>query len=515
MDKALEQEAKFELAEGAALPDLAGVAAGVQATDRPTLDLIARYYDTADLRLLRRGVTLRHRREAGSGDTESGAGRWTLKLPAKAGRATFARTELYWPGPAGTVPAEPTGLVRALTLGEDLIPVAEIHTLRRRVALSDDSGNALAEVDDDSVTISPASGQETRFREVEVELTGGDGELLGAIAARLEAAGAEREPDEPKLARALIREPQDVPARGHGAPEGELTRAAVSRGLDQILHQDVGLRIDDDPEFVHQARVATRRMRADLATFGARVDPDWLEQTREELKWLAAALGRVRDADVLAGRLADHATDAGPAEATSFPELQGVLSTERSHALADLREILASSRYLALLQELNRAATDSPPAAAPDTGSEADAGDDDSPLAHSADEVTHLVNRRWARFRRRVDDLGHDPSNEELHAVRIAAKKVRYAADAAEPLVGEGAKRFAGNIADLQSVLGDHHDSVVAEQWCRRVAETGPAGAGPAARYCIEEEHRTQARDRRRWEEEWERVARHHHPHAW
>jgi len=92
---------------------------------------------------------------------------------------------------------------------------------------------------------------------------------------------------------------------------------------------------------------------------------------------------------------------------------------------------------------------------------------------------------------------------------------VRYAADAAVPLVGDGAKHFAGDIADLQTVLGDHHDSVVAGHWCRRVAETGPAAAASAARLCMAAEDDFQARERRRWEEEWERVAHRHHPLAW
>lgn len=528
MEKALEREAKFELAEGAELPELAGVAAGVRVAARPPLDLTAHYYDTADLRLLQLGITLRHRREAGSGDPESGMGRWTLKLPATAGKAAFARSELEWPGPAETMPAEASALVRAVALGEDLVPVAEMHTLRRRMELSDAAGSPLAEVDDDSVTISTTplgsttaggattAGGETRFRQVEVELTGDDESILEGVAACLEATGARREPDEPKLARALSTSPPAVDSAAAGSPERELTRAAVARGLEQLLRQDVGLRIDDDPEFVHQARVATRRMRADLATFGARVDPDWLEQTREELKWLAAALGRVRDADVLLGRLVEHAKNAGTAEAANFAELEGILAAERSHALADLREALAGPRYLELLQELDRAAAQSPPAAPSAAGpGENPAEGGDSSHAHSAEEVTHLVNRRWTRFRHRVEDLGHHPTNEDLHAARIAAKKLRYAADAAVPLVGEGAKEFASDIADLQTVLGDHQDSVVAEQWCRRVAESGSAGAERAARFCIVGEHHFQARERLRWEEEWERVAKRHHPHAW
>ncbi len=76
----LEREVKFGAWPGFVLPDLTDVAPGVTVTDGPELDLDATYVDTDDLRLVRRGVSLRRR-------TGEGAPRWTLKLPTRWRRA--------------------------------------------------------------------------------------------------------------------------------------------------------------------------------------------------------------------------------------------------------------------------------------------------------------------------------------------------------------------------------------------------------------------------------------------
>ena len=63
------------------------------------------------------------------------------------------------------------------------------------------------------------------------------------------------------------------------------------------------MRRGGDPEVVHQARVATRRLRSDLRTFEHFVDHEWAAELRAELRWLGAELGAVRDVEVLRDRL--------------------------------------------------------------------------------------------------------------------------------------------------------------------------------------------------------------------
>jgi CHAD domain-containing protein len=62
-----------------------------------------------------------------------------------------------------------------------------------------------------------------------------------------------------------------------------------------------------------------------------------------------------------------------------------------------------------------------------------------------------------------------------LHAVRIRSKRARYAVEAVAPLFGRDARRFAKRLADVQSVLGDHQDTTVAEAWLRDTAKAVPS----------------------------------------
>ena len=88
----------------------------------------------------------------------------------------------------------------------------------------------------------------------------------------------------------------------------------------------------------------------------------------------------------------------------------------------------------------------------------------------AADAVPALVRRPWKRLARAVKELPDVPADEQLHAVRILAKHTRYAAEAAAGVIGKPATVFAKQIAAVQTVLGDHQDACVTEDWLRRAA---------------------------------------------
>ncbi|HLH45774.1 MAG TPA: CHAD domain-containing protein, partial [Acidimicrobiales bacterium] len=323
MHRAEEREAKFDGVEGD-LPDFSGLIDRARVVEPPPAHLVAVYVDTEDLVLLRRGMTLRHRHDARGG--ESG---WTLKLPNGTGKAAFERVEISWSGPPDRVPEEAERLLRPLTGSAALVPVAELTTDRRRLELRDEDGGRLAEVDDDRVTVSVP--QVTHFRQVEVELHEADDSLLDELAGRLRAAGAERSPDEPKIRRALepwLREAESrpPPPPAPTSTVGELVAAAITDGLERLLAHDTGVRLDQGAEFVHQARVATRRLRSDLKTLGEVLDAEWVRTTRRELKWVADHLGAVRDADVLLARLQRIAAESAPDDAGAMAALREHLS---------------------------------------------------------------------------------------------------------------------------------------------------------------------------------------------
>jgi CHAD domain-containing protein len=229
------------------------------------------------------------------------------------------------------------------------------------------------------------------------------------------------------------------------------------------------VRAGDDPEDVHQARVATRRLRSDLRTFRRLLDPEWNAGLRAELRWAAAELGAVRDADVLEGRLSAQAAGLPPADAKAAAALLERLRDERAAARGELERAMRSPRWYALVDRLHDAAAH--PKVLPDLAG-----------MRAIDAVSDLVRRPWKHLAAAVDALGDPPGRPELHQVRIRAKRVRYALEAVAPLVGKRARTWAGAIAAVQELLGDMQDAVVAEGWLRAAAADDATGAGAVAR---------------------------------
>src|SRR5580692_3747929 len=178
---------------------------GVRGVRGPDLQqLEAEYYDTADLRLLRAGITLRRRK----GGHDAG---WHLKLPAGAGSRDEIRVPL---GRAGRVPRELAELIKARTHGDQLIPVAAITTLRETTMLLGAGNEGLAQIAVDQVHGTPRAGgaRPMRWREIEVELTGGDQGLLRAADKVLRRAGIRRSARSAKLERVLGQQAVSQPA---------------------------------------------------------------------------------------------------------------------------------------------------------------------------------------------------------------------------------------------------------------------------------------------------------------
>jgi len=489
---ATEREVKLGAPAGFALPDLAGAFEGVTSAPLPGRELRAVYYDTDDLRLARWGVTVRYR--TGEGTT------WTVKLPEGAEGPALVRREVSCDGPADAIPPAALDLVRAYLRRETLRPVAHIDTRRSGVVLSDVEGLQVAEVVDDEVSVLHDGHVAARFREVEVEVADRAApDLLDAVIRHLREAGAGKPDPTPKLVRALgsrALEPADLPAvdLGRRPTAGEVIRAAMVGSVTRILRHDAGVRIGDDPEDVHQARVGTRRLRSDLRTFAPLLDADWADPLRNELEWLAGQLGAVRDADVLAERFRRQADALPERDGAGLAPLFRRLAKEREVAGARLIESMSGDRYLDLLDRLVAGAR------APQLTKEAD---------EPADRVVaDLVGRPWRHLKKTVNQLPSDAADEDLHQVRIRTKRTRYAVEAATPAVGSGAKAFAKALARLQTVLGDHQDAVVAEDWLRRAASGATAAEALAAGELITVERAEEVSCREAWPGAWEKVAK-------
>jgi CHAD domain-containing protein len=493
----IEREWKFEAGSEFALPDLTTLVPGGQMATLPPRELEAVYYDTTDLRLARWGVTLRHR-------TGDDVAVWTVKLPAvdgsggsgagatkgaSKGASTGERVrhEISFPGDDGPVPPEVAALVVAYARREPLAPVARLVTRRVRFALSDADGAAVAEVDDDEVLAFRGKKQVARFREIEVEL--GPAGLNGvgrAVTKAFKKAGASPSASANKLLRALGEPPApELPE----SDADELVRSAMAAGARRLLLHDPFVRLDDDIEAVHQARVATRRMRSDLGTFKAFVDDRWASALGDDLKWLGSLLGAVRDADVLGQRLRSHIADLPEADQPAAARVLATLATSRETAQQALVEGMQTERYVDLLDAVVAAGQ------SPVLRSDAHA---------DADAVRDVVAKRWRRLRK---DATAADSDEALHGVRIAAKRARYAAEAGSAVLGRSGASLAKAFAGVQEVLGDLHDAVVAESWLRQAARARMApSTAVALGLLIARERQVGDEARSAWPAAWERA---------
>ena len=168
----------------------------------------------------------------------------------------------------------------------------------------------IGEIDDDHVTGTAVRQESFAFHEIEVETSAAaPTKAVDRLVHRIREAGAGSGPSMPKVTRALgpdAQAPADVTPPQPVGPDAtveQLVRAVITSSVLRLVEHDPAIRLDDGTEAVHQARVGTRRLRSDLRTFRPVLDPSWSEPLRVELRWLGAALGKVRDADVLLGLL--------------------------------------------------------------------------------------------------------------------------------------------------------------------------------------------------------------------
>ncbi|AYY14525.1 CYTH and CHAD domain-containing protein [Actinobacteria bacterium YIM 96077] len=462
-ETAREVEQKFRIHGLFQLPDLRAIDGVADMEELGLRDLESAYFDTPDLRLAREGITLRRR----TGDDEG----WHLKVPE---RRAFpgVRTEVRLPLSVGddAPPDELTHVVRVILRDARVQHAATLRTHRSAWLLRNDAGRAVAELVDDAVHVLDTYGTTTaRFRELELEERDG-GPALARVADALASAGAVSGEFVAKVVRSLgpaATAPPEVgapPEPGLDDAAGDTVTSYLAAQVRALRFADIAFRCDpDDGEPVHQMRVAARRLRSALRTFRPLLESGWASGLRDELAWFARGLGTLREKEVLHSRLIAHASEISPdslPHGVSTDALRDLLDAELGTAIVDAREnawqILDSDRYLALHESLVAAANG--PAL----------------TARAADPtrvvVPRLVNKEWKRLRADADELGESSPVEDWHAVRLRAKRSRYAADAAATALGEPARTCARQAERLTDVLGEHQDAVQAGAYLHDLA---------------------------------------------
>jgi CHAD domain-containing protein len=277
--------------------------------------------------------------------------------------------------------------------------------------------------------------------------------------------------------------------------------AGIRRAVARLVAHDPVIREGVDIEGVHQARVATRRLRSDLRAFVSLLDPAWVDSLRAELGWLGGALGEVRDADVLSLRLRRQLEELDAVDWPPALALMEKLREQRDAASASLDALLHSDRYLQLLDRLVAAAEGA------------------VPFNPSADRPARkllpgLAKGPYEKLAKAVRRLGPSPADGELHRLRIRAKQARYAAELAAGAVGKPAQKLADRLGALQDVLGEHQDACVARIWLRAAAAGESPEVALVAGQLMQVERTEALVHRAAWPEVWE-AARKEDVRAW
>jgi CHAD domain-containing protein len=438
----LERESKWQVDEAFSMPPLDDL---ISDTDvgRRTLELTSEYFDTPDRDLQTHGVTLRRR----LGEDDTG---WQLKVPAEGGRVEI-HVGGSDPGATDPVPDELTRLLTGLRIGKDLVPVARIHTIRDRYRIVGTRDLKLcAEVDDDLVEAT-ADGEPVSWREIEVELGPAAKSMPRRLVNRLTSAGAEPAQYPSKLSRVVPR----LPSQTWGGPAGNRALAEYLHAqIDAVFTGDLALRRGHDP--IHDTRVAIRRLRSTLRVFANVLNVDAVSDTQTELQWFAGLLGEVRDCEVQRRRFHDALTNL-PTELVLGPVATRIdtdLHATQLQARSSVAEAMDSQRYLDLLALLQRWRTDLPV---------------DGTVTVRA--LRKHTSRAAAKADRRLEQALAAQDDALLHRARKAAKRARYAAELVSTTSGGSkSRRNIKRYKKIQSVLGDHQDSMVAADIVKRLA---------------------------------------------
>ena len=441
------------------------------------------YYDTDDWRLYRAGYALRLRRDGESAEA-------TMKSLAPAEDALRRRREISEPleggieTPKGTSGPVGERLRRIAGVG-DLRPLFEVRTSRRTFALRPErtspdgtvenaSGSnrrrekdpgfgelAIGELAIDESEISGDGEARARLSRIEVEVDAWLHESVEGFVGEMRAALNLRPTETSKFEAGLSvagLDPAVAPDLGPtqiDAPlsTGEVAFAILRRHFATMLAHEPGVRLGEDPEELHDMRVATRRLRVALKLY-ADVLPRRAERYERNLRWVAGALGEVRDLDVHLERLTGEASRSGEV----LDEVVTVLERGRVEAERRMLEVLDSKRYEALVANFSGTLR---------------RGRSPAPTAPIVERAPALVRRRYRKARKAARAITRDSPPEEFHDLRKKGKRLRYALEPLQGIYGKPSEKMVELLKAIQDDLGDHQDLVVAAGLMEELGTTG------------------------------------------
>ncbi len=447
-----EIELKLVLAEGESArvpgaPPLAGV------PGRRTR-LVAHYFDTPDRALAKRGLGLRLRRHGAHW-------RATLKAESIATAGLHDRSEWEYPAPGAKLDLSrfaDTPLAQVPMAGTLHVRLASILVTEftRTAWILEPSPGCRMEVALDVGRIL-AGGREARIEEVEIELLEGPASAAFDLAEALAASVAMRPEPASKLARGLelAESPNASPVRAKGvdlSPAGNdarmAARLAIAACLAQAQANEAGVLASRDVEFVHQLRVALRRLRSALRLFDGALDPGETAPFADDLRWAAGALGSCRDWDVFATQALPPLLEAC-GDAAETPRMLRRARERQREARRAAQAVVSSSRYGLAMLRVARWLASPPGESAPGTPG-----------------LKAFASTRLRKGARNLADGHRDFASLDAagrHALRIRVKRQRYAVEFFAGIFrAREASRHARRLADAQEAFGLANDCATA-----------------------------------------------------
>ena len=430
---------------------------GLTIEPRPTHTIHDTYLDTEDLSLRRAGFALRLRE--GPGRTEA-----TLKDLAPGSDSLRIRREFNEPLSSAEFKALTVGdgpvstRVRAVAGSESLKPLFRVHTQRECFAALEPGDEPAAEIAlDDTIVAAPDGGSRAHLTRVEVEALSGTPESLETLVDELRSQCALTSATDSKYEVGLKIAGLALPV----SPElgsltihpslsaGEVGRANLRRHLAAWHAREPAARLGEDPEALHELRVAGRRIETTLRIFEPYL-PKTLVRQRAAWKSLIRALGAVRDLDVQLAGLTGFMSGLHDADAAQLAPLRERLTTERRIARSRMLGMLdrPSTRRLVRRMQITLAKTRTAPVKA------------DNPVA--AVVAPRLIRRSFRKVRRAAQAAQADGTAAAHHALRRRAKRFRYTIESFEGFYGNDAQRLLKAVRRLQKSLGSGQDAHVA-----------------------------------------------------
>lgn len=316
----------------------------------------------------------------------------------------------------------------------------------------------------------------TRISEIELELKSGDPARLYQIALELQKSLPLRpEPiNKAEQGYALYLDTPPAPMKAMpvaltaGMTAAKALQAIAWNCLAQMQGNEHGLLYLDDPEYLHQLRVALRRLRAALGLFRMAAPRAQNAGLLRDIRWLGERLGPARDWDVLVGQTLPpllaklgEQHNADLLRQTTEHALRQATETARTKALSGACRAVHSPRFARLLLELFAWLA---------SGKWNAGGAFDQPAADFARQALKRRYRQASKCGRKMD------RTEARHTLRIAVKKLRYASEFFTPLFNAKKVSAYGKAeAELQDILGGFNDRAVAINLLAELGNSGDA----------------------------------------